>query len=574
MSEVRNLVLAIATSVAVTVGWKFVYERMFVKEPPRQEITSESLIPELVDVAEYKPRAYAIGAVPRVRLGNANVHASIALKGALVDDLSLTKYRVSTDKRSENVILMSPEGTEGDSIVEFGWIDPGRSIKVPGKDTLWKVEEEGSESAENRRFTSLSWDNGEGITFRLKFSLDKSYMFSVSQEIENSTKTEVRLAHYGRINKAHASDGKSYWISHEGAIGSFGHGLQEWTYKDLQKGDDVKVVSAVHEGDGSHWIGLADKYWFAALIPSPTGGGKLAFRAKHVPRSGADHFQVDFSRSYGTIPAGGKATATTRLFVGAKELAALDGYRKELNIPLFDKAVDFGILYFITKPVFLLLQYFHKVIGNFGLAIVMLTISIKLVVFPLSSRSYVSMFKLKKLQPEISRIRELYKTDDARIGKEIASLFRKHGVSPISGFLPILVQIPVFFALYKVLFVTIEMRHAPLFAWIQDLSSQDTANLLNLFGLLKFDPPVCIGVLPIILGITMVIQQRLNQQDQAAQDPYGIMKFLPYIFVVVFSSFPAGLVLYWICSNVITILQQLLVRRLVSGKRDLVNNSA
>ncbi|ACZ49372.1 inner membrane protein translocase component YidC [Anaplasma centrale str. Israel] len=572
MSEARNLVLAVVASVAVMVGWRFVYDKVLTKESPQQrEVASESLIPEVVDVAEYRPRADAVNSVPRVGLGNSNVLASISLKGALVDDVSLKKYQVSTDKHSENVVLMSPEGTQEDSIVEFGWIDPKHSVKVPDKSTLWEVEQNSAADGDGESHTTLRWDNGQGLVFRLKFSLDRAYMFSVSQEVENSTGEDLHLAYYGRINKAHAPDGKSYWISHEGAIGSFGRGLQEWTYKDLQKENSIRV--AAHEVAGSHWIGLADKYWFAALVPS-SGGGKLAFRAKHIPRDDVDHFQVDFSRSYGLVPAGGKAEATTQLFIGAKELAVLDDYRSKLNIPLFDKAVDFGILYFITKPVFRLLQYFHKVVGNFGLAIIMLTISIKLVVFPLASKSYVSMFKLKKLQPEISRIKELYKTDDVRIGKEISSLFRKHGVSPVSGFLPILVQIPVFFALYKVLFVTIEMRHAPLCAWIQDLSSQDTANLLNLFGLLQFDPPVCIGVLPIILGVTMVLQQKLNQQDQAAHDPYGIMKFLPYVFVFIFSSFPAGLVLYWICSNVITILQQLFVRRFIFDRRDLVNNSA
>ncbi|AXW84873.1 membrane protein insertase YidC [Anaplasma marginale] len=572
MSEARNLVLAVVASVAVMVGWRFVYERVLVKEYPQQqrEVVSESLIPEAMDVAEYRPRVDAINSVPRVRLGNTSVRASISLKGALVDDVSLTKYQVSTDKHSENVVLMSPEGTREDSIVEFGWIDPEHKTKVPDKNTLWEVEQGSEASGEGS--ATLRWDNGQGLVFRLRFSIDRAYMFSVSQEVENSTGEDLRLSYYGRINKAHAQDGKSYWISHEGAIGSFGHGLQEWTYKDMQKGSGARV-GATNEGTGSHWIGLADKYWFTALVPS-SDKGKLAFRAKHVPRNDVDHFQVDFSRSYGTIPAGGKAEATTQLFIGAKELAVLDNYRSGLNIPLFDKAVDFGVLYFITKPVFQLLQYFHKVVGNFGLAIVMLTIAIKLVVFPLSSKSYVSMFKLKKLQPEISRIRELHKTDDVRISKEISALFRKHGVSPMSGFLPILVQIPVFFALYKVLFVTIEMRHAPLFAWIQDLSSHDTANLLNLFGLLRFEPPICVGVLPIILGITMVLQQKINQQDQATQDPYGVMKFLPYVFVFIFSSFPAGLVLYWICSNVITMLQQLFVRRFIFDRRDLVNNSA
>ncbi|ABD44233.1 membrane protein insertase YidC [Anaplasma phagocytophilum] len=562
MSEVRNLILAVVASVAIMLGWKYIYGEFFaVKTVPEGVQESESLIPEVDDIVDYASYSDALKQVPRVELKNSKLAASVSLRGALIDDASLVKYRVSLDKNSENVLLMSPEGTVSDSMVEFGWVDPKHVLKVPGRDTVWALED----GSDEQNFT-IRWDNGEGLIFRLKFSVDQDYMLTVAQEVINNTDVNVHLAHYGRINRAHSKSSKSFWISHEGAIGSFGHGLKEWTYKNLEEAGSIRLSGVTREDGGRSWIGFADKYWFTALIPSASEQGKLAFRTQRVYREGASRFQVDYSKSHGTIGAHDKVEAVTHLFMGAKELELLDQYKDTLNIPMFDKAVDFGMLYFITKPVFLLLQYFHKLLGNFGLAIVMLTVAIKLVAFPLSMRSYVSMFKLKRLQPEVLRIKELYKTDDLRISKEIASLFKKHKVSPLSGFLPVLIQIPIFFALYKVLFVTIEMRHAPLFGWIRDLSSQDTANFLNLFGLIPLEPPFCIGVLPVVLGLTMVLQQKVMQKDQATPDRYGVMKFLPYIFVFVFSSFPSGLVLYWICSNVITILQQIVIRYFVCRK--------
>ncbi|MFV9838940.1 MAG: membrane protein insertase YidC [Aaplasma endosymbiont of Hyalomma asiaticum] len=559
MSEARGLILAVVVSITIMLGWKFVYEKFFViKNMPDVVSEMESLIPDAEDLIDYKTPADVLKQVPREEMLNLKVKASIALKGALLDSVSLTRYRESVDKQSDNVLLLSPEGTEEDSMVEFGWVDPQHEIRVPNRDTLWDVEER-----QDDRNLALRWDNGSGLTFRLKFALDSDYMLSVVQEVINNTDSSVHLAHYGRVNRAHKNK-KSFWISHEGAIGSFGSGVREWTYKDLEKESSIKISSAPREDGGCHWIGFADKYWLTAMAPvGEVEGGKIAFRAQYLRRNGVDRFQVDFSRSHGTIVAHGKATSTTYLFVGAKELSLLDKYKASLGIPLFDKAVDFGVLYFITKPVFLLLQYFNKILGNFGLAIIMLTLVIKLVVFPLSTKSYVSMFRLKKLQPEVAKIKELYKSDDLRISKEIASLFKKHNVSPLSGFLPILVQIPVFFALYKVLFVTIEMRHAPLFGWIKDLSGQDTANFVNLFGLIPVQPPFSIGVLPVVLGATMILQQKVLQKDQVSQDHYGVMKFLPYIFVFIFSSFPTGLVLYWICSNIITVVQQLVIRRFV-----------
>ena len=582
MSEVRNLVLAVIASVLIMLGWKFVQEKLFKTPVPVEDVVEaeDPLIPDVVDIVEYESREDITKRVPRVKFGNSSVEGSVALVGGVLDDLSLSKYKVSIDSGSPNVHLMSPEGTADSSMVEFGWIDIERKVKTPSKDTLWTLEE--SESHDNKWSNfSMFWDNGEGIVFRLKFALDESYVFTVLQEVENHTERELHLAHYGRINRVYDTSAKSHWISHEGVVANLGDGLREWNYKDLKNSHSIKEKGAVRE-DGEHsWIGFADKYWFSALISEGTyrngvkTGGVPIFRAQHVRKGDEDRFQVDFSKTYEVIAPHGVGSAISHVFVGAKELDLLDAYKDKMRLPLFDKAVDFGMLYFITKPVFLLLQYFNKIFGNFGLAIVMLTVAIKLLLLPISAKSCISMFKLRKLQPEVERIKELYKADNLRASKEIAALFKKHKVSPISGFLPIIAQIPVFFALYKVLFVTIEMRHAPLFAWIKDLSTHDPANILNLFGLIPFNPPICIGVMPILLGITMIVQQKLHLKESAgSQDPYGIMKFLPYVFIFIFSSFPSGLVLYWICSNVLTVAQQLLIRKIMYRGNVVVGSSA
>ncbi|MEH0831843.1 membrane protein insertase YidC [Anaplasma bovis] len=581
MSEVRNLVLAVIASVLIMLGWKFVQDKLFKTSVPVEDVmeTEDSLIPDVVDIVDYESREDITKRVPRVKFGNSSVEGSVALVGGILDDLSLSKYKVSIDNDSPNVHLMSPEGTADSSMVEFGWIDIEHKIKTPSRDSIWSLEESESHDDGVKSDFSMFWDNGEGVVFRLKFALDDSYVFTVLQEVENNTGKELHLAHYGRINRAYDTSAKSHWISHEGVVANFGDGLREWNYKDLKSSHSIKEKGILKEYGERSWIGFADKYWFSALISENTSKniktGVPIFRAQHVRKGDEDRFQVDFSKTYEVIAPRSVASAVSHVFVGAKELDLLDTYKSKMSLPLFDKAVDFGMLYFITKPVFLLLQCFNKIFGNFGLAIVMLTVAIKLLLLPISAKSCISMFKLRKLQPEVERIKELYKADNLRASKEIAALFKKHKVSPISGFLPIIAQIPVFFALYKVLFVTIEMRHAPLFAWIKDLSNYDPANVLNLFGLLPFHPPICIGVMPILLGITMIVQQKLHLKDSVgSQDPYGIMKFLPYVFIFIFSSFPSGLVLYWICSNVLTVAQQLLIRKIMYRSNVTVGSSA
>ncbi|KJV68704.1 membrane protein insertase YidC [Candidatus Neoehrlichia procyonis] len=564
MSDIRNLILAVIISIILVMGWRFIYEKVFIQHDNiRKNISADSMLPEVDnELFEYKSKSEIVNQGSRIKVYNKEINGSIALKGGIIDDITLANYHISTDKKSNGITLLSPHGTEKAYFAEFGWIDPSHTIKLPDKNTVWKYD---NDELTSNSSISLYWDNTQGIIFKLKIHLDDDYMFTVEQIIKNNTNSIVNLIPYGRINRLHNSNDQSHWISHEGAVGGFRSTIKEWTYKELISKENIKYIpEPLHKENA--WIGLTDKYWFVALIPANIGNNKITFHAKHATHNHEHYFQVDFSRSYQKTLPYASSHIESYLFVGAKKLSILDKYKDTLSIPLFDKAVDFGILYFITKPVFLLLEYFHKIIGNFGLSILMLTVLIKLIMLPLSNRSYISMFKLKQIQPQISKIKELYKNDTLKTNKEIALLFKKYDVSPISSFLPILIQIPVFFALYKVLFITIEMRHAPFFLWIKDLSSADTANILTLFGIIKFTPPICVGILPVILGITMIIQQKISDHSHD-QAHYSIMKYLPYIFIFIFSSFPAGLIIYWICSNTITILQQLIIKHFILKKK-------
>jgi len=421
---------------------------------------------------------------------------------------------------------------------------------------VWKADRD--VLAPNEPVT-LSWNNGQGLVFYRRFALDENYMFTVTQRVENKSAQPVTLYSYGLISRSGTPKTLGYYILHEGPLGVLDGTLDEVKYADLREKGVIEKQST------GGWIGITDKYWLVALVPDQKT--KIKARFDYAKTNGLDKYQVDFLGPETTIPAGGEAHVTNRLFAGAKEVRLLDSYAKNLGIDRFDLAVDFGWFYFLTKPIFYVLNYFNAVLGNFGLAILLLTVLIKGAFFPLANKSYRAMSKMKKLQPEMLRLRERFKEDRARLNQEMMALYKKEKVNPTAGCLPIVIQIPVFFALYKVLFVTIEMRHAPFFGWIRDLSAPDPLLVSNLFGLIPWDPPqlLHVGVWPLIMGITMYLQQKLNPQPP---DPTQAKIFLalPVVFTFLLARFPAGLVIYWAWNNTLSIAQQWLIMRRAAAK--------
>jgi YidC/Oxa1 family membrane protein insertase len=424
-------------------------------------------------------------------------------------------------------------------------------IAVPAADTVWQAS--GGELRPDQPVT-LSWDNGAGLRFEREITIDDAYLISVTQRVTNDGEAPVSLRPYGLISRWGTPNTLGFYILHEGPIGALDGKLREIDYSDLVEDGDVELAS---EGG---WLGITDKYWLSALIPDQQGEIKATFR--HHVTDGQDRYQVDYLRPAMTLAPGQAIEASERVFAGAKEVQLLDRYKEAYDIPLFDRAVDFGWFYFLTKPLFHVLHFFYKLVGNYGVAILLLTLLVKMLFFPLANKSYRAMSKMKKLQPEMMRLREQFGDDKMRMNQELMGLYKKEKVNPMSGCLPIIVQIPVFFALYKVLFVSIEMRHAPFFGWIRDLSAPDPTTLFNLFGLIPWDPPafLMIGIWPLLMGATMLLQTKLNPQPA---DPMQarIMMMLPLMFIFLFATFPAGLVIYWTWNNVLSISQQWVIMK-------------
>lgn len=548
--DLKNLVIALVLATAVMVSWQYFYEQ------PRQA-AQRAVMAERARLEKARQTAEAAREVkparpvkegPRLRISSERLHGSLALTGGRIDTLTLADYRQTLDKNSPEVALLRPAGGTDAYFSEIGLLAQG--VRVPDSHTQWQADQA---VLTPQQPVTLRWDNGAGQRFEKTIALDTHYMFTVTYRIINTAGEAVTVYPYGLISRRYADTAKHSAIMHEGPLGVADGVLHDISYKELRE-DGTQSFT-----DSAGWVGITDKYWLTALIPD---GGMRFDAAFKYNKKQKDGYQVDLRGTAMEVPPGEAAQFTMRLFAGAKQVSLLDHYRAEYSIPLFDRAVDFGMLYFLTKPIFLLLTWFHALVGNFGLAILLLTVVIKLALFPLANKSYTSMSQMKLLVPQMTELKERYADDKMKMNQEVMALYKREGVNPMSGCLPILIQIPVFFSLYKVLYVTLEMRHAPFFGWIHDLSAPDPTNIFTFFGLIPWDAPgfLHIGVWPLIMCVTMVVQQKLNPKPT---DPVQatVIGYMPYIFLFLFANFPAGLVIYWAWNNTLSIAQQFAIQR-------------
>jgi YidC/Oxa1 family membrane protein insertase len=515
-------------------------------------------------------RQQALAASPRVPIDTPRLAGSIALKGARIDDLALRDYRETVDPRSPAIVLLAPSGSPQPFYAEFGWVAaPGTTAKLPDANSEWKAETTGALGVGHP--VTLTWDNGEGLTFRRTIAVDDRYLFTVKDEVANAGSAPVTLHPYALISRHGLPHTQGYYILHEGLIGMFNDKLEEVNYSKIEekKTLDFDTTNA--------WLGITDKYWAATLLPDTSAHLKARFAAGTIGTTKT--FQTDYLLDAVTVAPGASASANGRLFAGAKEVSIVDGYKKELNLNNFDLLIDWGWFYFITKPMFKVIDYLYRLVGNFGIAILLVTVMVKILFFPLANKSYASMAKMKAVQPQMVAIRERFADDKMKQQQALMELYKKEKINPLAGCLPIVIQVPVFFSLYKVLFISIEMRHAPFFGWIKDLSAPDPTTIFNLFGLIAWDPsqvPVLghymmLGVWPIIMGITMWAQMKMNPTPP---DPTQKMIFdwMPLIFTFMLSNFAAGLVIYWAWNNSLSVLQQGVIMRKHGAKIELFDN--
>ena len=494
----------------------------------------------------------------RIVINTPRVDGSISLIGGHIDDLSLRDYREDLESDSPEIVVLLPKGLNNAYYAGFGWVNAvnGAKLSLPNSETVWTANKKVLTTDSP---VTLSWDNGEGLKFKKIISIDENYLFSVVQRVENFSSSSIALHGYGLISRQTTPDVTGFFILHEGLLGVFNETLMEIDY------DDIQDQGTIEQSSKGGWIGITDKYWLTALVPSQNDNVNSRFI--HRQENGIDRYQVDFLSHKIEIPIGDARNIESYLFTGAKEVPLLDGYSESLGIDRFDLTIDWGWFYFLTKPIFQALLWLNDRVGNLGISILLLTIGIKIVFFPLANKSYVAMSKMKKLQPEMQKLREVYGDDKIKLNQEMMSLYKREKANPASGCLPIIIQIPVFFALYKVLFVTIEMRHAPFFGWIQDLSAPDPTTIFNMFGLLPWTPPefLMIGIWPLIMGVSMYLQQKLNPQPA---DPIQakIFLFMPIMFTFLLARFPAGLVIYWAWNNTLSILQQWVIMRRMGVK--------
>lgn len=561
--ENRNVIIAVLLSTAILLGWSMYFENPDQAQKKRLEIQGKTETqtniqkPDAPQTAKTNPtkaisRGDALKEGDRVFIENSNLSGSISLRGALIDDIILKNYREALDKNSKPIVVLSPKKSDEGYFVESGWATTKSDIKVPDNNSIWQIRE-GKKLTPTSPVT-LEWNNKDGIIFSKKIEIDDKYLFKITETIRNEKNKTIELFHYSQITKNTKPNTENFYILHEGLIGVVDKNLKEETYSTIEK--EKKTYTGK-----SGWLGITDKYWMSAIIPE---NGK-SFKGEY---SFANSYKANFIISEPTIANPQKSTSNTlKIFIGAKEVYPIDNYTEKEKIDRFDLSIDWGWFYFITKPLFFVIDYIFKIVGNFGVAIIILTLIVRIIFFPLANYSFKSMAKMKILQPEMLRIKELYKDDVKRTQQEMMALYKREKINPLSGCLPILIQIPIFFAVYKMLFVTLEMRHAPFFGWIKDLSAADPTTLFNLFGLIPWEPPsfLMIGVWPILMGITMYFQMKLNPTPP---DPIQakIFAFFPLIMTVMLATFPSGLVVYWTVSNVLTMAQQYYIMKKTTVK--------
>ena len=555
--DTKNIIAAISLSIAIIVLWSLFFQPVPDDSTglgeSEKKLLNSSDMPTIDNEKknEILSRNDALQLSERIYFENESIKGSISLKGAAIDDLTFKKFKEKLES-DEKVVLLNPKDTSLGYYVESGWVTSNKNIDLPNNNSLWKVD--GNSKLSEKNDVKIIWENKQGLIFEKIISIDNQYLFTVKQNIKNRTSNIYNFYPYGQIIRKELPEIIDFFILHEGPIGVFDQQLVEKDYKDII---DKKFSKNANEG----FLGITDKYWLTSLIPEKNKKFRADFEYK-------EKFKVNFVETEPIeIQPNGQINSEIKIIIAAKEVGVIDGYNDSLNLKKFDLVIDWGWFYWIVKPLFFLNDYFFKLAGNYGIAIILITVCLRLAFFPLNNYAFKSMSKMKVLQPEMARLKEVHKDDKMKLQQAMMQLYKKEGVNPVSGCLPILISIPFFFAIYKMLFVTIEMRHQPFFGWIKDLSEKDPTSIFNLFGLIPWDPPsfMIIGALPILMGLTMWLQQKLNPapQDEIQKK---IFMFFPLFLTIILAPFPSGLVLYWTANNILTMAQQYVIMKKTTVK--------
>ena len=548
--ETKSLYIAIVLSLVVILATNWLF-------PKHQQAVEETVAVEQIEVKNVEaasapekidlPMAEVLKSDKRVQISNRAISGSIRLKGARFDELNLTRYKQTLAENSADVNLFSPAGTVAPYYAEFGWLGTDNYLKLPNENTIWQLK--GNKLTPQTPII-LEWNNGQGLKFVRKISVDDNYLFSIEQIVENNSGKDITLYPYALINRESPEADGNARVVHEGVAGVLDSTLKEIKFSSLKKDKKEEFTST------GGWAGFSDHYWLSALILDNNSQSRVKFS-----ETGKDTYQTDFVGQGINIANGTVGTSGSKFFAGAKEISLLDAYTKQHHIEKFDLAVDFGWYYFLTKPFFYILDFFYRIIGNMGWAILLFAALLRLAMFPIANKSYESMSKMKKVQPKIQDLQNKYKDDKMKLQAEMMNLYKKEKINPASGCLPMLIQIPVFFSLYKVLNIAIEIRHAPFIGWIKDLSAPDPLTL-SVITHLPVPSFLDIGIWPIIMGITMYIQQKLNPAP-TNKDQARMFALMPLVFMFMLGHFASGLVIYWALSNILSIIQQKVIMKKV-----------